>query len=175
MQYLYRAFDNQNQLLYIGISGKWSERLHAHEKTSEWMEQTETVKIEKFSDRASVEQAEVNAIQAERPIYNRDFNSAYESVMDHFQKLKFWAYYDAPVDDCHKSLLEMMRLSLRHLPVNYASKPARYIAFVFENPYLELLNSGEMDCRNCAAISHNKQFRNWASMVEAEIGEGEMV
>ena len=175
MQYLYRAFDSQNQLLYVGISGKWSERLHAHEKTSEWMEHTETVKIEKFPDRESVEKAEVIAIQSERPRYNKDFNVAYESVMDHFQKLKLWAYYDAPVDEVHAPLLEMMKLSLKHLPVNYSAKPARYVAFVFDAPYVELSSRGEMSCRNCAAIFNNKQFKNWSQLVETEISEVEAV
>lgn len=173
MQYLYRAYGPEDQLLYVGISGNWSERLHAHERTSEWMELAEWVKLERYATREQVEKAEREAILTEAPIFNKMHNLAYESAKDHFQKLKFWTYRKVIVDDTHIALLEKMRGGLPMLGVDYKRKQARYVALLFFIYYRELTEEGDLDCRNCHAIFEHKQIQQWAedgsqSVMEAQ-------
>ena len=165
MQYLYRAFDASRTLLYIGISGRWSERLHQHEKSSEWLERTDYVLIQRFDTREEVVEAERRAIRDEQPIYNKDLNRAYESPMTHFDKLKFWTLFDTPVSDDHQTLIDDMRAVMsQHM--NYVTKPrARHLALAFFASYI----SDPDNCRNCEAIYAHKQIRHWASEADSEL------
>lgn len=167
MQYLYRAYDSEGVLLYVGISGKWSERLHSHEKTSDWMELTDYVKIERFPDRESVEKAERRAIAKEEPLYNKAHNGKYESTQDHFQKLKFWLYYDTPADPLHQPFISAMKSSLKDYPFDYSRKQARYVADIFRDifDYVEARAEIKWDCRNCRAIRNSGMYMGWADSV----------
>jgi predicted GIY-YIG superfamily endonuclease len=171
MQYLYRAYGPHNQLLYVGISGNWSERLHSHEKTSEWMELTDFVKLERFSTREDVEKAERQAIVTEAPLFNKMHNLSFESSKDHFQNLKFWTYRNVIVDDIHTLLIDKMRQTLPLLQVEYKRKQARYIALLFFIHYEGLKETGDLDCRNCQAIFEDKQIQNWANMGTQSVKE----
>jgi hypothetical protein len=171
MHYLYRAYAPQNQLLYVGISGNWSERLHSHERTSEWMELTEVVKIERYATREDVEKAERQAIITEAPIFNKMHNLSFESAKDHFQKFKFWTYRNVIVDDVHIALIEKMRQTLPLLLVDYKRKQARYVALLFFIHYEELKEAGDLECRNCQAMFEHKQIQNWAELGSQSVGE----
>ena len=70
MQYLYRAYDNENNLLYVGITQSLRNRIRTHMSVSKWMERTDWIKIERYPDRESVEQAERVAIKTELPEKN---------------------------------------------------------------------------------------------------------
>ena len=167
MQYLYRAYDGDDTLLYVGVSGKWSERLHSHEKNSEWMEQTDYVSIERFSDRDSVLAAERTAITKERPLFNKDFNVAYEKPMDHLQKLKFFIYRDVPVDELHAELVSDAKRVLREtFPQSFVGRQSRYIAWAIISFLMH--SQSVLDCRNCHAIQNHKQFVKWADDVDDE-------
>jgi predicted GIY-YIG superfamily endonuclease len=169
MQYLYRAYGSQNQLLYIGISGNWSERLHAHEKTSEWMELADYVKLERYPTREAVEIAERQAIISEKPLFNKVHNMSYESAKDHFQKIKFWTYNNVIVDDLHSELIQKMREGLPLLQIDYSRKQARFIALLFFTYYDLVRDSGDLDCRNCDAIFMHKQIHQWAEMGSTDV------
>ena len=69
--YLYRHFDINNNLLYIGISCSPILRLKQHIYGSTWADEIATVTVEKFSSRKEVAKAEINAIQTENPKYNK--------------------------------------------------------------------------------------------------------
>jgi predicted GIY-YIG superfamily endonuclease len=165
MQYLYRAFDDSRTLLYIGISGRWSERLHQHEKSSEWLERTDYVLIQRFDTREEVVEAEKLAIREEKPLYNKDHNRAYESVMTHFEKLKFWTLFDTPVAEDHEELIAGMR-SIMDLHFNYVTKPkAKHLALAFFSSY----SDDPEGCRNCKAIYAHKQIGRWAIEADKEL------
>lgn len=164
MQYLYRAYGPQKQLLYVGISGNWSERLHAHEKTSEWMELADVVKLERYATREDVEKAERQAILMEAPIFNKMHNLSYESSKDHFQKLKFWTYRDVIVDEIHLVLIQHLRKTLPLLGIDYKSRPrSMYIALLFFMHYQKVKELDGLDCRNCEAIFEATHIQQWAN------------
>jgi excisionase family DNA binding protein len=71
---LYRHFDQNKKLLYVGISLNAVARLSGHRSTSSWFENIATVKIETFPNREAALMAERLAILKEKPLYNRHHN-----------------------------------------------------------------------------------------------------
>jgi hypothetical protein len=68
---LYRAYDSQRRLLYVGISLCALTRLANHRSQSEWFGEVSRLEIEVFPNRRTAEDAERRAIWAEGPVYNR--------------------------------------------------------------------------------------------------------
>jgi predicted GIY-YIG superfamily endonuclease len=68
--YLYRHFDANGVLLYIGVSLSFINRLQQHEDSSFWANQIRVVKAELFSNRRAAIEAETEAIREERPKHN---------------------------------------------------------------------------------------------------------
>lgn len=66
---LYRFFDAENDLLYIGITHRLEGRLAQHKRVKPWGE-VASITLEWHSSRRDAIAAEVEAIQAERPRWN---------------------------------------------------------------------------------------------------------
>lgn len=71
---LYRAFDSDDVLLYVGITDDLGERTFNHARASTWMEFAATAKYEHFTDRREAEEVEISVIQSERPLFNLAYN-----------------------------------------------------------------------------------------------------
>lgn len=67
---LYRFFDVQDRLLYVGIAGRPAERAHQHSKEKEWWLEVTRSTYEHFTTREAAAAAEVAAIVTEHPLYN---------------------------------------------------------------------------------------------------------
>ena len=67
---LYRHFNAEGELLYVGISLSAVKRLSQHKCDSTWYGDIATIEIEKFPTREEAMEAETVAIQNEAPIYN---------------------------------------------------------------------------------------------------------
>lgn len=67
---LYRYFDADGTLIYLGISSNAMARLRSHKK-DDWANRIATVKLERFPDRSAALAAESMAIKAERPMFNK--------------------------------------------------------------------------------------------------------
>jgi excinuclease UvrABC nuclease subunit len=70
MQTLYRFYDAEGVLLYVGITKFFEPRLKQHYKNAEWFFDTASVKLEHYQTRQEVERAETQAIEQESPRYN---------------------------------------------------------------------------------------------------------
>ena len=68
--YLYRHFDHNGVLLYVGISLSTVQRLGQHRDHSHWFDAIVRVEIESFETRAAALDAEREAIRAEHPLCN---------------------------------------------------------------------------------------------------------
>lgn len=67
--FLYRHFDKDGNLLYIGIAANLEKRTAAH-RHSHWFPQIDKVTSEAFESRFLALEAEEKAIQQENPKYN---------------------------------------------------------------------------------------------------------
>jgi hypothetical protein len=76
---LYRYYDDQDRLLYIGISGSLWTRVTAHVKASSWMDFAARSTITRYPTRPEAEEAEEVAIKAEHPIFNDQHNRTPET------------------------------------------------------------------------------------------------
>lgn len=84
--YLYRFFDSNNDLLYVGITNDPVERFEWHAKNSMWWNYSTRREIEEKTSRRQAFRDETKAIKAERPIFNkvasrRDRNDAVRYIM----------------------------------------------------------------------------------------------
>lgn len=70
MSCLYRHFDAQKNLLYVGVSLSAVARLSQHMNDSGWADQIASIKVERFPSRAEALAAETKAIQTENPKFN---------------------------------------------------------------------------------------------------------
>ena len=70
---LYRHFDSDGVLLYVGISCNVLRRTGEHEG-SFWFDNVRNITIESFENRHDAECSERDAINAEKPKYNVDYN-----------------------------------------------------------------------------------------------------
>jgi excinuclease UvrABC nuclease subunit len=70
MQCLYRHFDKDGQVLYVGISLSAIQRLAQHREVSFWFDDIAKITIERFQSRQDALKAERDAIQAENPKHN---------------------------------------------------------------------------------------------------------
>ena len=67
---LYRHYDKEGDLLYVGIAYATVHRLAAHRYGSGWFRDIEIVTIERFHSRAQAMEAEAAAIKDEKPRFN---------------------------------------------------------------------------------------------------------
>ena len=71
IHYLYRHFDINDNLLYVGISLSIFERLACHKNRSSWFEQIRKITIEPYTSRVKCLTAEAEVIKKENPIHNK--------------------------------------------------------------------------------------------------------
>jgi excinuclease UvrABC nuclease subunit len=71
---LYRHFDKNGDLLYVGISLNVFMRLYQHKDSSHWFSEISTVTIEYFETRQDALIAEELAIKKEKPMHNIVFS-----------------------------------------------------------------------------------------------------
>lgn len=70
---LYRHFDADGKLFYVGITANSKERQRNHVRNSTWSTDIVRTTTERFPTRAAAMAAEANAIRDERPLHNRSW------------------------------------------------------------------------------------------------------
>lgn len=68
---LYRYFDSEGRLLYVGITGDNTKRQSQHRRNSFWFGEISSATYEHFSTRQEALDAETKAIQTEKPKHNQ--------------------------------------------------------------------------------------------------------
>ncbi len=69
--YVYRFYDVDGGLLYVGITRDMSQRFAAHRRDAKWWVDVASVTVEVTAGRAEAEYIEAVAILSERPAHNR--------------------------------------------------------------------------------------------------------
>lgn len=157
---LYRFYDSKGQLLYVGISQSWVERLRQHHRNSEWFDQVASASFEHFSSRDEVEKAEKKAIQTEGAIYNKALNPHYENPKNHFQKIKRWVYDGGDLDENHQAMVDELRKIF--FSDSYWTKRSAY-----DLAYWLIISLPKYcpDCESCVEVFHNGEINNWFKIV----------
>ena len=70
MSFVYRFFDADGALLYVGCTYNMIARKSQHRKKTPWFGDVARIEIEEFSSRLEADLAELEYIRAERPRYN---------------------------------------------------------------------------------------------------------
>lgn len=162
MQTLYRLFDNEDRLLYVGISSKWYERLHQHEKNQPWWNTVATIKLEQFDSRSEVEEAEKLAIKTEKPLHNRQHSMTFEGNQEHFDKLKFYTFHDVPVDDQHAELIRWAKHFAQNAFFLTRGKKSVDMAAILLSAFSEVPSS--LECVNCQALNQWSTLERWSEI-----------
>lgn len=84
--YLYRHYDEDGLLLYVGVSLSTLNRLERHREASVWFWNIARVEIQRFSTRQESLDAERTAIQHEHPLFN--LRMAHPKMAKGSQKLR---------------------------------------------------------------------------------------
>jgi predicted GIY-YIG superfamily endonuclease len=71
---LYRHFNSEGVLLYIGVSMTITGRMARHETDAVWFREIDHIKLQWFGSRSAALMAEEHAIKTEKPLYNVVFN-----------------------------------------------------------------------------------------------------
>jgi predicted GIY-YIG superfamily endonuclease len=85
---LYRFYDRDNNLLYVGISKDWLFRLETHKKDKSWIQEVANVKIAWYTTRINAELAERSAIRWESPKYNKQSVILNSHAWEHFEAIR---------------------------------------------------------------------------------------
>jgi len=74
---LYRHFNENGILLYVGISLKWTSRTKEHHRRSPWWRDVANITLQHFDTLKEARAAEKIAIDQEKPVHNkmRDFKA----------------------------------------------------------------------------------------------------
>ena len=83
---LYRHFDNNGKLLYIGISLSFLNRLGQHAEHAHWFNSIKRVEVEHFETRNDALIAELDAIVKEKPAYNIQHNVSFSNSQKKFNE-----------------------------------------------------------------------------------------
>jgi hypothetical protein len=71
---LYRHFDDQDVLLYVGITDSLGDRTNGgHARTSDWVQFADRAEAEWHDSRELASVAERDAVREERPVFNRQY------------------------------------------------------------------------------------------------------
>lgn len=117
---LYRYFDSEGELLYLGITGNNLRRQSEHRRDSGWFDLVCSATFQHFDSRSEAEMAERMAITKERPIYNKTYNQPDHSqfnLMGYFGKLHLISMLagkdingnEVEVDVSHKNFIKFIR------------------------------------------------------------------
>jgi excinuclease UvrABC nuclease subunit len=87
---LYRMFDAEDHLLYVGLTNNPRNRFSGHSKGKAWWPEVAHIRVETFATRDELIAAEKAAIQTERPWYNITHNDP-----DHVLAVSFEEEEDA--------------------------------------------------------------------------------
>jgi predicted GIY-YIG superfamily endonuclease len=170
---LYRFWGKNKELLYIGISKSFGNRFNQHAHMAEWFAAAETVTIEHYPTRKSVEAAEKKAIRAERPLHNKTHNPDYESTVDHYRWLSNHFFRRGgkerkKLDGKHLDLMVMVEMNLKYTDQDFTNRGfIRALIMAIESHAVES-NEGPFECGKCVDIYKSNQFRKHLQGGEAQ-------
>ncbi len=118
---LYRHYDVDNNLLYVGISLSWQKRLKEH-KVSSWYKKISNVTLEHHESREKAMYYEREAIKKEKPLYNiqnnntlKEVNKASKEILDKSQNRFMGNFVNFKLSYSLNELKSMSGLSMKQI------------------------------------------------------------
>lgn len=146
-QVLYRFFNKNNELLYIGITSNALNRISGHASDKPWFSEVTHATFEHFFSRAAVDAAETRAIRAEFPKYNKAKVLGYQRSPDHMKSIRFGKIKN------HKLLLGFINQDVyRNL-----GSDLEYDSWLVIDSIIKAKDVGHT-CKACDAILIHKTF-----------------
>jgi hypothetical protein len=87
---LYRLYDGNHVLLYIGATECLARRLHQHKKTQPWWENVAHMEVQEFASNSMAYDHERTAIIEEKPLHNVVHNRGIRSSTRYVDRPRFW-------------------------------------------------------------------------------------
>lgn len=150
---LYRIFDIDGVLLYVGQTNDEGSRVAEHIADKQWLPEYFNIRLQRgFKDRASVSQAEENAIKVEKPKFNVEgVTRPYRGHGVKADPVKQWlkeVQFEKIVPYAHQRAFEdynIWRLEKRYdeVPRNYETMKA-FRERVVANGYVLCQHAGEL-------------------------------
>ena len=162
---LYRFYDSDDTLLYVGISSNWQQRLKQHYKNSNFHDEAVVITLEHFETREQVESAEKQAILSENPKYNKAYNPDWENPQQHLIKIKFWVYSNLTPDEDHRGLVLELK-SLFFEDELWVRKSMGPIAYYMQELLPEWSKKYQTKCAMCVDVYHSRQIESWAEQAK---------
>lgn len=69
--WVYKHFDEEGTVLYVGVSNDPMMRTRSHEKEADWFDDVRSIDVKSYPTREDALEAEANEILSSRPLYNK--------------------------------------------------------------------------------------------------------
>lgn len=170
---LYRYFDTDDRLLYVGITKDQSKRFSSHNRYSKWMKYASYCTLEHFESRDLAKQAETIAIQEEQPIHNvaetMRANTWRLSAECHL--IQLLGSPDDGWDNLHRDFASDLPITMRSIPNNQKLDSLEFVGIAYDflrskkdknYPNLEF-------CPSCFEMSNDKTIESAIQSAKAKL------
>jgi len=154
---LYRYFDSDGKLLYVGITKNQFDRLQAHAKNAEWFSQVKTASFQHYKSRQDALLAETKAIGTELPKFNKAGPVIDRQNLDHLLEIVNSDLTDAWHFKLGQDIASRMQKLNGFSLQNEITKIGFSLAASFE--WTEDGDSRIVFCDDCQALTNTKWFQ----------------
>lgn len=180
---LYRYYDENDQLLYVGITKNQFQRFQAHAINTKWIQLVHKATFQHFTSRNDVKQAELKAITTEYPLFNiqgvPDDHLGVDKTLlgwlDHIVEMS--KHWDDEFDDMHGEFIEAMETAgiFQHfmptLEMNYQQEIAFRVFDAIENELYEQEFPNLEHCEDCITMIESPGYAYNLAIVKNKIRE----
>ena len=153
---LYRYFDGDGHLLYVGITKNQFDRFAQHSKNSVWFSQIATATFEHFESRDQALIAETRAIGTELPKYNKAGPVISENGLRHLLSLVAGEL----TDNWHRNMTQKISRLMAEINEFSLANEITKLGFAYAASF-EWVNDGEVrviKCQDCTELTSSKWF-----------------
>ena len=167
---LYRFFDKDDRLLYVGISKNYFSRLINHIQNKDWISQAVRCDLQHFDTREDASNAEIDAVQFENPVYNKQYASEREKhLADMIRHLT--GNDEIQFDELHQVMLDGIKKRDEFLGVEWSNEIIGWNFVIFD--YLASTFDDDSDyhsipCKLCARNYEQPNYRMEQGWIELE-------
>lgn len=161
---VYRYYNADNELLYVGITKNQLNRFEAHSKVQPWFHEITKAFFQHTDTREEALEYEKYIIANEFPKYNKAGPVLPENLLEHLQSI-IAGEFD---DEFHSKLHAEMTLIIHEIDGFSTTADAYKVCFAFDRgiPWTESGEHRLTDCYNCQNVIDSKWFK--ATIEDAE-------